>query len=209
MQKYRIFYIIIASAIFIFGLVNFIRVMIPPVDPKVEMPLGYVNGIAIDNTGNIYIALAFYGRVQVYDKTGHYLAGWNIDAAGGSFRIKIKKDDELNVATVRNGLLLTYSLAKGLIDKQHDERAFNDIGAESDNYVQCDDGTIYRVRGSIFYPHIVKRETSGKIETIIHLPFRKWLFMGPFPAFLFGFIGVIITVINIFKMVNSNFKCTT
>ena len=69
---------------------------------------------------------------------------------------------------------------------------FNDFGETGET--RCHDkrnNTTYFRRSSLLGSYIVKRDSSGEEKVIVRTPFHKWLFMGPFPAWLFFMLGII------------------
>ena len=156
-----------------------------------ELPLGDLKGIAVDSDGNIYCGTQYYSRVQVYDSEGHYIRGTFVDSAGGAFRIRINQNDELEVATARNDKLYRFgkdgTLVNELSDVHHYYGEFGEMGE-----TQCYDGrqnTTYRIRWSPLGSYIDKKGVSGKTKVIVRIPFYKWLFQGPYPAWCFAMAG--------------------
>ncbi len=159
-----------------------------------EFPLGDLEGIAVDSEGNVYCGVQFYSRVQVYDAEGKFLYGKFIDSAYGAFRIRINEDDYLEVATVRNDKLYRFDKNGNLVRESSDVRHyFSAFGKTGETrYYDQSENVNYFTRGSLLYAYIVKRDSSGQERVIIRTPLHKWLFQGPFPAWMFGVIGMIL-----------------
>lgn len=159
-----------------------------------ELPLGDLEGIAVDSEGNVYCGAQFYSRVQVYDAEGKFLYGRFVDSAGGSFRIRINEDDRLEVATVRNHKLYLFEKNGNLVHEWSGVgHHFHDFGkAGETRYYDERENVNYFIRGSLLYAYVVKRDSSGQERVIIRTPLDKWLFQGPLPAWMFGVIGVIV-----------------
>ena len=159
-----------------------------------EFPLGDLEGIAVDSEGNIYCGVQFYSRVQVYDPEGKFLYGKFIDSAGGSFRIRINKDDCLEVATVRNAKLYRFDKNGNLVREWSDVGYyFSDFGkAGETRYYDQSENVKYFARDYWFYAHVVKKDSTGQETIIIRTPFHKWLFQGPLPALMFAAIGTFV-----------------
>jgi hypothetical protein len=187
---------------FLWGTIGFIGFMAGPVitlgseefPDEIELPLGALEGIAVDSDGNIYCGVQFYHRVQVYDPKGNYIRGTFVDSAGGAFRIRINQNDELEVATVRNDKLYRFgkdgTLVTELSDVHHYYGEFGETGE-----TQCYDEkqkVTYQIRWSPFSTYIEKKNASGKTKVIVKTPFNKWLFQGPYPAWFFGIVGALI-----------------
>ena len=157
-----------------------------------ELPLGHLEGIAVDSEGNIYCGLQFYSRFQVYDAEGKFIYGKFIDSGGGAFRIRINKNDQLEVTTARNDKLYIFARDGTLISE------LSDVGHHFRNFGKSNEQRFYDKKHDIIYfwrpallgPYIVKMDSSGEHKVIIKTPFHKWLFKGPFlPAFAFIAIG--------------------
>ena len=160
-----------------------------------ELPLGDLEGIAVDSEGNIYCGAQFYSRIQVYDAEGKFLYGRFIDSNGGAFRIRINEDDRLEVATLRNHKLYLFDKNGNLVHEWSGvgHHYFHDFGrAGETRYYDERENVNYLRRGSLFYAYIVKRDSSGQERVIVRTPLHKWLFQGPLPAWMFGVIGVIV-----------------
>ncbi len=86
---------IIAYALLVLGGVGWFSGFfpLPWLDSTFEMPLGDLKGIAVDSSGQIYCGAQFYSRIQQYDFSGRFVAGWFIDSSGGAFRIRINTND--------------------------------------------------------------------------------------------------------------------
>jgi hypothetical protein len=159
-----------------------------------ELPLGDLKGIAVDTQGNVYCGLQFYSRVQLYDAKGRYIYGKFIDSAGGAFRIRMNQSDQLEVATVRNDKLYVFEKDGTLVSELSDARHhFSDFGKAGER--RCHDkkhNTTYLVRWSPLGSYIAKEGSSGEETIVIRTAFHKWLFMGPFPAWLFLMAGIVL-----------------
>jgi hypothetical protein len=163
---------------------------------SLELPLGQLEGIAVDFEGNIYCGLQSYSRVQVYNPEGEFLYGKFINCSGGAFRIRINEDDQLEVATARNDKLYL-SEKDGTIVREWSDvgHYFSDFGKTGETrFEDKRENVIYSRRGSLWDAHIFKRDSSGQETVIIRTPFHKWVFQGPLPAWLFFVIGGIMSV---------------
>jgi hypothetical protein len=165
-----------------------------------EMPLGRLKGISVDTQGNIYCGSQFYERIQVYNPKGQFLYGISIDTSG-LFWIRINSDDYLEVA-------VAIGKKKYIFNKNGEQISLN---INTPNYLEgfdtkrehyCYDSKrdiMYRIRPILSMPflgsNVIKKDASGKETVIIGTPISKWLFMGPFPAFFFVILSVIISVI--------------
>jgi hypothetical protein len=163
-----------------------------------ELSMGDLQGIAVDSEGRIYCGLQYFSRVQVYDSEGEFLYNVYTDSSRGAFRIRINENDQLEVATARNDKLYLYDKNGYLINEQSDVgHYFSDFGmtGETRFYDEKEDTTYFR-KGHPIYAHVVKRDSTGQENVIIRTPFHKWLFQGPFPAWLFLMIAALINWIS-------------
>lgn len=155
---------------------------------SVELPLGWLVGIALDSKGHIYCGTQFYSRIQEYDADGAFLAGWFVPSSGGVFRIRVNSNDELEVATARTRMLLRFSPAGELLEQRRDARAFEQFGPNNERRWTDSDGTTYEIDRSFLLSSISKHKNAER-ETLIVTPLYLWFFMGPFPAWLLFALG--------------------
>jgi hypothetical protein len=186
---------------------------IPRIGPTYEMPLGDLSGIAVDSSGNIYCGAQFYSRIQKYDSEGRFLFGLRIDASGGGFRFRVNKNDELEVGTSRTDLVYRFSPSGELLERKNDikHRFFDELGSEGE--IQCYEpyNILYKIPTSTLFPSVVRITPSGQTRTVVSVPFQKWLLMGPLPAILYWFAGMILLAIayHLEKKRKSNPKNTS
>jgi hypothetical protein len=158
----------------------------PFVTSSTELPLGHICGVAVDSKGQIYCGLAFYGRIQQYDPNGLFQRGWSANASRGAFRIWVNPQDQLEVVTSRNQMRYVFDAEGNLIDSQSTTaEKFREFDARSKDRCTASNGDVYAVRSSFLFPHIVKTALNGHTQTVVAVPAHKWLYMGPFPAWLF------------------------
>ncbi len=154
-----------------------------------EVPLGELEGIAVDSKGRVYCGASFYGRVQVYDREGRFLRGWSADASGGAFRIKVDEDDRVHVATARGGLHWIWDREGRLIHKAEDPSQFEAFPASA---TTDRSGNRYEIRGRSLFPRVVRTDAEGRQCVMIATPWYLWIIQGPFPAWIFFFLGMIV-----------------
>lgn len=66
-----------------------------------EWPAGYVSGVVTTGHGDYIVPLVPSGRVQLYDAQWHFIRGWNVDAAGGDFKVEYSPEGLIEVFTAR------------------------------------------------------------------------------------------------------------
>ena len=152
-----------------------------------RLPLGDLEGIAVDDTGNIYCASPFYSRVQVYDIKGRFIYGLKIPANGGSFSIDIDEAQNLLVQTARNNMLYVFNQSGKLI-QQKETKAEYDIFKSRlefiDNY-----NNRYLIKNRFLFPHITIITPDGKVKTVVSNSLLDWFLSGPLPSWLFFAVG--------------------
>ncbi|MBN2295349.1 MAG: hypothetical protein JXM70_23160 [Pirellulales bacterium] len=185
---------VLACLFVIAGGIGWFSGFIPPlwINSSYEMPLGDLQGIAVDSSDNIYCASQFYHRVQKYDSTGNFLMGFPIDTSG-AFRIRINQSDDLEVATVRDDDYYRFSPDGELLEKKNDD-LYDSFGSQNEDQCQGPDSSVYQIHSRFMFPVVVKTSPKGKKKIVVSTPFKKWIFMGPFPAWFFWMIGVLIVM---------------
>lgn len=67
-----------------------------------QLPMGAVNRIVVDSSGNIYVGVTYRSSIQVYDNTGMFLYRFSFPGRGGTyFTFYIDNDDIVHVAVAR------------------------------------------------------------------------------------------------------------
>jgi len=166
---------------------------IPWADSGYEMPLGDLVGVAVDSSGNIYCGVRFYSRVQKYDPKGHFLFSLHIGAGGGAFRIQVNEKDELEVATARTNRLYRFSPEGELLEQRDDvHHFFADFGTQGERQCRGPENSVYQIPTALLFPSVVKISSSGQKTTVVSVPLYKWFVMGPFPAWLFWMVAILL-----------------
>lgn len=151
-----------------------------------ELPLGDIQGFAVDTAGTIYIASGGYGAVQSYSSEGRFLHQWSAKANGGSFSIGLNKEQQIVAYTVRDPRMLVF---------EPDVRLISESGMKIDIMAQGNSPTTieannarYDLIGGLF-PR-VDRKTSST-TTIVDQPLYLDLIKSPMPAWLLFAIGLV------------------
>lgn len=180
---------------FIFGLIppSAGRYIFPA---KSELPLGDADGIAVDGSGNIYLAVPSYQRVQVYDSNGDFIKGLHVDAHIGAFYIWIE-DELLHVAVSRTDIHLVTNLDSKVLESSEVE-SFEEWESlwekASVNRYKDASGNTYKFHDSKWFPKVTKTVPSGDSVVLISNPIHFWLLKGPFPAWLFILCSMLMIV---------------
>lgn len=83
-----------------------------------EWPIKYTNHAIKTATDIHIIPHSASGRIQLYDNNLKFVKGWHVDAHGGTFKIHLSKDNNLNVYTARGQWHYIFDLDGSLISKE-------------------------------------------------------------------------------------------
>lgn len=157
-------------------------------------------GIVVDKEGNIYCGIINESKINIYDKNGRYIKSIVVDADGGGFKIKME-NSELKVVTSRTNKLLTYKNKGNLFKEEENNLDYYSFGKSNEKeYIDKDDN-VYRIKSILWlYPYIQKTTKTGESITLVSVPFSRWIFMKPIPAWLFMFIGTIILSPDLYRL---------
>ena len=166
--------------------------------PKVQFPLGNLNGIAIDKKGDIYLGIRGYSRIQRYNSEGVFLKGWFINAGGGLFDIWIDDKNDLNIRVTKPDDHLIFNADGQLL------KTTKIVSPEEDEYLsqqasglRAKDslGNIYAIENPKWSPKVVKINSIGKESILIKDPVHFYPFRYPQPLLSVGIIGFIMSAI--------------
>lgn len=191
----RVIVIILAILITVIGLVGFSKGLIYSYDTQsqnLSLPLGEPRGIVVDTTGRIYVGAHFYTKVLVYSRYGKYEGCLNFDASGGDFRIIIDNDNMVSIATVRNKMLYQFNKDKMIISAIPDNNAYKEFGEINEYQFTDKQDIVFKLSNKFSFPSVIKQTPSGNETTIVSTSFYEWIFLGPFPAWLFVVFGIIV-----------------
>lgn len=166
--------------------------------PKVQFPLGNLNGIAVDKKGDIYLGVRGYSRIQRYNSEGVFLKGWFINTGSGLFDIWIDDKNNLNVRVVKPSDHLIFNADGQLL------KTTKITSPEEDEYLaqkasglRTKDafGNTYAIENPKWSPKVVKINSVGKKSILIKDPVHFYLFRYPQPLFSIGIIGFIMSAV--------------
>lgn len=134
---------------------------------SLEWPVLWPEATAVDSSGNSILGLASSGRVQVYDRDGHFLRGWFVDASGGVFKLQVTASDHIEVFTARGRSRLIYNLQGTLLEEStYAPKSYDDV------------------------------LTHPSIGRVVRAPWPLWPLASPFIAwalFACGMLGLVVT----------------
>lgn len=118
--------------------------------------------VALDNNGHVFVGEAGGGRIQVFDLTGKYLAGWKIEGARQMYALAADRKGNLYV-NIAPDLLKFEAMTGKPLGKMDDmntdvEEFYRDV------YVTVD-GDVYAIGGNA---HIIQFDAEGKIKRTIN-----------------------------------------
>lgn len=157
---------------------------------SVELPLGPIEGIAVDGKNQVYVANSFLDRVQIYDPNGGFVRGWFFDASGGSYRFRVNDLQQVEIAATRKRTLDTYDEFGSRLSTVRDESAFTRLPKIES--AKAPDGTSWDALDTFLFPHVVGFRPGLKESVHIRIYWYHWLLMGPLPAWGFIFTGILI-----------------
>jgi hypothetical protein len=166
--------------------------------PKVQFPMGNLNGITVDKKGYIYLGVPGYSRIQQYNSEGDFLKGWFINAGGGVFNVWADHSDNIHVRTARTDAHLIFNEDGQLL------KTTKIASLEEDEYLaqqasglRAKDalGNTYSIENLKWSPKVVKINPKGKESILIKDPAYFSLFRHPQPLFSVAFAGLIMSAI--------------
>jgi hypothetical protein len=159
---------------------------------SLELPLSDLQEFSVDKNGNVYCAVPFYNRIQVYDHGGYFLRGWFVRPNTRFFRIRINADNNVEVARAPRWVK-TYDIHGNLMNddaKVHPEKVNKEFGNNLRRIFFHPNGSIYTLRGAFFIPFITIREPAEPEKVLITTPILSLLFPAPFRAIIYVAIGL-------------------
>ncbi|UIR56801.1 hypothetical protein LZQ00_03045 [Sphingobacterium sp. SRCM116780] len=148
-----------------------------------EQPMSDVQGFVVDDKGNIIIGDGFYQIIQVYDKEGRFVTGWQPKTYGGSFQLFLGENGTIIIEPSRSAETLYYNLNGVAITNKEIKIATNNLSNQKH----------YTLKGGMFFPKISKEE-NGHTKVVVAQNLLQNLLKAPFPflgigAFLLLFFG--------------------
>lgn len=172
-----------------------------PYPPKIELPLGDPENIAIDNFGNIYCGSKFYERIQAYDSKGKFIQGFSTGfrrGRGSIFSFFVNDNNELHIHVFdalltdagMTDYLIVYDLKGNLINAEEFPSKEISHSYKTKNKARDLSGNLYILKGFLF-PRVIKQATNGEESVVICTPIWLWPLQGPLPNFACFFIGML------------------
>ncbi|MHC4694020.1 MAG: hypothetical protein ACYS67_14865 [Planctomycetota bacterium] len=161
------------------------------VSSTLKLPLGTSPcNITADTNGNIYYLSTFYCRLQVFDKSGHFLRGWFIPV--GNAELFTDPNGFLHV--IGNGdRHLIFDIKGNLINEKLEPGLFKKVVRQNENKVVQDaEGNMYYIQSQLPYTKIVRVTSSYEKKVVITDLNFLWPLRMPFPLFFCLFFTALI-----------------
>lgn len=147
----------------------------------VRFPLGDPCDVVVDRQRHIYVGLAFYGRIQVYDAEGRFLYGFFADTNGGLFQMAIDGGKRfLTIVCARSDRVFTCTLDGKILstsrNQNHQYRAL--MARSADGFVDRQ-GQRLVIRHAVIWPSIERIKGSDERTLRIKSPCYLWPIDGP------------------------------
>lgn len=95
-----------------------------------EWPMGVVHGVVVMPDGTQVVPHTASGRIQVYDRDWKFVRGWNVDASGGTFILRVAGPNQVEVITARGEMRYIYDLNGSLLSQDgYAPRSYSDFPA--------------------------------------------------------------------------------
>jgi hypothetical protein len=158
--------------------------------PSLELPLGDVQDIAVDNDGNILLALGFYGRIQLYDSAGRFQRGWPAGARGGSFTVAFRNGAVVASYASRRGSTVLFDRNGKRLSEQAEAAPPNHGGGASS--ITLPEGGTLQMQHRFLWPALV-RQKDGITSTVVTGPWYLRPITGPLPTWLLIVAGSLLS----------------
>lgn len=157
------------------------------IDYNDELPLGEVSSTKLDENGNIYLSLEFYGYIQKYSSKGEFIKNWRVESAsGGAFVINCI-EDKIVIYTARGKTAETYDLEGKLISKEKDLEGYRKNSMDSKTFLN-ENGEC-NVEG-YFNRKVVCHNFKTNTKSLIEMNLINKILRGPIPVWLYAFVGI-------------------
>ena len=162
------------------------------VPSHIELPLGVIDDIAVDDAGRVYCVAGPYARVQVYGAEGKFIRGIHSSSRGGGVTyIEIDPEGLLNIAIARKRWHYVFDQQGRMLSRVQDERYYDLLSGDK-GQVYDKAGDRYKVSPSVFWPRVLRIDPSGNAQTVVSTPILLWFIMMPLPAWFFALIGMVL-----------------
>jgi hypothetical protein len=166
-----------------------------------ELPLGDIEGIIISDSGEIYVGLQSYARIQVYDCEGHFLRGF--PTYGGPFEFRLV-DTQAEVVVTYAYTTKILNAHSGKIVKKLDQ---SDSSITSDNVAYDAEDNRYELADwSWLWPRIQRVSPQGEESIVVRQPWTLWIRQTPSPAYHLATFGLVLALSTHLPEIKQQFR---
>lgn len=152
-------------------------------------PLSDPTSVVVRENGEVLVALSYYGRIQVYDKSGDFKFGYFANSAGGHLRLRFDDAGNLVVVPSRQERVYVYD-RNGRLQDSILKTDFHPV--EPDQIPSIDrDGRRYHIVSGLWNPRIIREELNGDRSTLLQTPVLLRPFVGPLPCWALALGAVV------------------
>jgi hypothetical protein len=160
-----------------------------------EFPLSTVEGIDIDKDGNLFVACAFYSRIQMYNPKGDFVRGWFLDdTGGGAMKIKVNNENDIEVAIFKGRKIDIFDETGELLKSSQYDRSdlsfWDSFEQKGKNIFDDKTRQKYSVE-SFAFTRITQKSPNG-VKNIGRNAFYLFPAQGPFQGWLTAITGMIL-----------------
>lgn len=166
-----------------------------------ELPLGDIEGILVGNSGEIYLGLQTYSRIQVYDQQGRFMRGYMTYGRPFDFCL-----DETQAEVLVTHGHSTYRLnaSTGAIIDSNNER---DHSLRSGNVAYDTKGNHYELSAwSWLWPRIQRVSPQGEESIVVRQPWTLWIRQTPSPAYHLAAFGLVLALSTHLPEIKQQFR---
>jgi hypothetical protein len=171
-----------------------IACLLTPQSRSERVPLHTAFGIAVDSSGRIYVGTLADSSIHVYSQKGLLKMSIPVDAARGLFRFRIEPAEALQVATIRNEMLYSFSLDGELIASSSSETAYTELGGANERRA------VDPVTGAVVELHarsILRVSPDGTREEVVRQSWWPSAVTAMLPAPVLVALGVLHVLVAI------------
>lgn len=158
-----------------------------------QFPLGRQGVAGVSSSGEIFVTLDEYSRVQKYNSAGVFSSGWFIATGGGVFSLWVDNDDKVHVCTRRTHKHLIFNLDGKLLEKinieSEEEKSELFKTASKNNILLKSNSSL--VQKLIGYNKLKLSDNLGKEKVQLATPWYLVFSNTPLPVLFYFLISIL------------------
>jgi hypothetical protein len=169
---------------------------------RTEVPIGRVEYLLVNDSGDVYVGSQPYSRIQVFDKHGNFLRGYSPGGLRG-FEFSLVPESGLVVIKDGNGTYEMDDKTGVLVERSYEAN----IVAQGE--IECHDkeGNQYLCANwSWLWPRIQKVSPQGKESIVVCQPWTLWIRQSPSPARYIAILGLVLVLITSLPEMRRKFR---